>query len=139
MENEFFIGGVESVKLKRGMLAGYNIYATSRRLIGVKKRGKAIIFRSIAPLADFAGSKERSDMAIEKLKEMEKDFELFREDISKLEMKRPPRFGPFQTSGYLRIMTRAGEDIKIKVETREDFEKVKGIISKFMPDALKIV
>ena len=105
MESEVFIGGVESVKLKRGLVAGYNIYATSRRLIGVKKRGKAILFRSIPPLADFAGSKEKGDLAIEKLEEMKKDFELLREDISELEMKEPPRFGPFQTSGHLRIMT----------------------------------
>jgi hypothetical protein len=139
MENEVFIGGVESVKLKRGMVAGYNVYATSRRLIGVKKRGKAIILRSIAPLADLAGSKEKSDIAIEKLQELKKDFELVREDISGLEIKKPPRFGPFQTSGHLRIMTKAGQDIKIKMETRQDFERVKEIISKFMPEALKVV
>ena len=139
MENEVFIGGVESVKLKRGMVAGYNLYATSRRLIGVKKRGKAIVFRSIPILADLAGSKEKSDMAIEKLKEMKKDFELFKEDISELEIKKPPRFGPFQTSGHLKIMTKAGKDIKIKIESRGDFERVKEIISKFKPEALKMV
>jgi len=139
MEKEVFIGGVESVKLKRGLVAGYNIYATSGRLIGVKKRGKAILFRSIPPLADFAGSKGKSDLAIEKLNEMEKDFELPREDVSELEIKKPPRFGPFQTSGHLRIMTKAGEDITIRIETREDFERVKEIISEFMPEALNIV
>jgi len=139
MENEVFIGGLESVKLKRGLVAGYNIYATSKRLIGVKKRGKAIIFRSVAPLADLTGSKEKSDIAIEKLKELNKDFELFREDISELEIKKPPRLGPFQTSGHLRIVTKTGEDIRIKMESREDFERLKEIISRFMPQALKIV
>jgi hypothetical protein len=125
--------------MKRGMVAGYNLYATDRRLIGVKKRGKAILFRSIAILADLAGSKEKSDMAIEELKEMEKDFELLKEDISRIEIKKPPRFGPFQTSGHVRITTKAGEDIKIKIESRGDFDRVEEIISKFNPEALKIV
>ena len=101
MNEEEYIGGVESSRLVRGkVLGGYGLYATNKRIIGVKKLGKAIMSGLLTDYGMLT-SKKKSSQSIEEL-ERKKDLEVFKEDISELEMRKPSVWH----GGYLKIRTR---------------------------------
>lgn len=136
MKDEVFIGGVESSKLGKGMLWGYGMYVTSRRLIGVRKLAKAAMAGLLRDYGGWVTSEEKSDVLIKELEGMKKDFEIFKEDISQVEMKKP---SALWGGGYLKIIPEAGGEIKIKIGPGKDFERLKAIFEKFKPEVLKLV
>ncbi len=92
---EGHLGGFESGRLKKGFMAGYGIYATNMRIIGVKSR-KALAKGLVGgALGGFVGavigmklSKDQSVKTIQELDER-KDFEVAKRDVSHLELKKP--------------------------------------------------
>jgi len=42
VKGEAYLGGFTSANLKKGLIKGYGVYITNKRVIGVKKRGWAI-------------------------------------------------------------------------------------------------
>jgi len=91
---EEYLGGLESGRMKKGMVAGYGIYATNKRIIGVKSRralGKALAGLAFGVVGAYVGmklSRGQSFKAIADLDE-KKDFEVAKENVSSLELKKP--------------------------------------------------
>jgi hypothetical protein len=142
-EQEEYLDGIESEELARGMIGGYGLYATTKRLIGVSRRKQILE-------AEFLGlpgtiklwrdekkeysklEKGESQHFIEDLLKS-KDFEANKNDIKLIILMRPSRF----KRGHLKILLKSGEDISLRLGTRAIFERVGEIMQSFSPGILK--
>src|SRR5205809_6359291 len=101
--------------LRAGGIAGYGIYVTTRRLIGAKSR-KAL-WKGLAGAAlggvtgESVGSKLSRDQNAQTIDALarKQDFEVARESISSVEMKKPT----FVPRGRMAISTATGHPAKI--------------------------
>ena len=151
---EEYLGGFYSEYLKRGKWRGYGVYATNQRIIGLKS---AFDLRG-APDGSVLGSapevvlvttksrwkinpqerkltKDEGDKIIAWLDEKKKDFELSKSQVSQIEIK---NIGLFR-AGYLRITPTIGEEVKVWISSRMDFELVKNLMQAFLPEAVKFI
>ena len=161
MLGEKYLGGLMSASLKRGEWyggwAGYGVYATDQRLIGIRNRKYSlrwlggitlgglvagviefVVFGGL-PVGILAGacigliigiaaeraSTRPAPQTIEEL-ELRKDFQVYRFEISLIEMKKPGlRFG------HLNIVLKSGENIKIQIGYRNVFQAVRSLVLTF--------
>ena len=142
MEGEEYLGGVVSGRMLRaGGIAGYGIYVTTQRLIGAKSR-KAL-WKGLAGAAlggvtgAFVGSKLSRDQNAQMIDELEqkKDFEVARESISSVEMKKPT----FVHRGHMVIGTATGDPVKIIIADGGDYKRLLELMQSFRPEALNVL
>jgi hypothetical protein len=131
---EKFLGGVHDSLMQRGIgRGGYAIIATTQRIVGIK------------PFFDIYYSPRDipNDELIQKSVK-DKDFEIKKEEISKLLLKKPRR----THAGYLKILSKSGKEIQIKIVTRRPvgglnlalaaFQKLSDLIQAFYPEAVEL-
>jgi hypothetical protein len=140
-EQEEYLDGIESEGLARGMIGGYAIHATTKRLIGVSRRKQILEAELGLPGAIKVWRDEKKEYSkLEKGESQQfiedllksKDFEANKNDI-KLILMRPSRF----KRGHLKILLKSGEDISLRLGTRAIFERVGEIMQPFSPGILK--
>jgi hypothetical protein len=134
--------------LKKGHMKGYGVYATSRRILGVQRRKGVLAGKFVGGLFGSAGSmknlivssavghaltKDEGDKEIADL-DKRKDFEIGRENISQIEIKKP---GTFKW-GHIKIRPRSGKDITIDMNGQKEFEYMKTLMNSFLPEAIKL-
>ncbi len=130
MEGEEYLGGVVSGRMLRaGGIAGYGIYVTTQRLIGAKTLGGVT--------GAFVGSKLSRDQNAQMIDELEqkKDFEVARESISSVEMKKPT----FVHRGHMVIGTATGDPVKIIIADGGDYKRLLELMQSFRPEALNVL
>ena len=150
-----------SASLKKGEWyggwAGYGVYATDQRLIGIRNRkyslrwlGGITLGGLVTGIVEFlifgglpigilvggffglligiAAERASTSPAPKSIQDFEtgKDFQAYRFEISLIEMKRPGlRFG------YLNIVLRSGENIKIQIGYRNVFQVLRSLVLEF--------
>lgn len=130
-------GGFASANLKKGIIKGYGVYTTSMRIIGVKTRSGLLAGALVGGLV---GRKITSDAmkseSTKKLQELEqkKDFEISKDQISKIFVKKPGHV----KGGHILITPKSGEEIKISMYGKKEFETVKELLKAFLPGAVRI-
>nr|MDO8098624.1 hypothetical protein [Candidatus Njordarchaeota archaeon] len=149
MDEEQYLGGMTSANFKKGLMSGYGIYATTRRIIGTKKRkgvlkgffvasalgGKAGTVKGDILRSAFAQAftKDESAKQIQDL-EKSKDFDIYRENIAQIEIK---KLGTMR-SGHIKIKPKQGKEIEISMRGREEFGHIVDLMRAFLPEALKV-
>jgi len=142
MSEEFLIGGFTST-MKKGLIAGYGIYVTNKRIIGIKARKRYVVGAIIGTILGGpafgeslgrALTKDESRKLIEEL-DKKKDFEAYKEDISYIELKKPS----FWRRGHLLVAMKSGESIKVLVDEKGDYERLLTLLREFYPEALRLV
>jgi hypothetical protein len=126
--------------LRAGGIAGYGVYLTSRRIIGAKNR--KMLWKGIAGSAlggvtgSYVGSKLSSDTNAQMLGDIErkKDFEVRKENVSNIEMKKPS----FVHRGHMLIRTLTGDEIKILLANGKDYQKLLELVQSFRPDVVRV-
>lgn len=138
--DEQYLGGVQSGRLKKagmGSAAGYTIYVTNRRLIGAKSRkalGKAMLGSAIG--GAYVGGRMGRDHNVPMPTDLEaKDFEVNRDKVTGLELKKPSFF----TRGHMVINQMSGDPIKIMIADKKDFRRITELMQAFRPDAVQVV
>ncbi len=140
MEEEY-LGGFESGRMKRGFVAGYGIYATNTRILGVKSRkafAKILVGQALGGvIGAFVGMKLSKDQSAKMVQELErrKDFEVIRENVSRLELKKPTHW----RRGHLTVVPRSGDSVKIQISHKKDFEEIYDLMDLFCRDAVTII
>jgi len=134
---EVCLGGFMSANLKKGLLKGYGLYITNRRIIGVKKRALALPALLVGGLAAWAMEKVAEDERVKLVEELDKnkDFEIYKERVQAIELKKPSFF----KRGHLRIISTSGEETKIMVLDKKAFNALREMMSAFKPEALTVI
>jgi len=133
---ESFLGGFASGFLARGLThIGYGIYFTTSRLIGVDlgaNGGGALggtmagfIHGELMPQL----SPEESAKTITDLERM-KEFEMEKEQISRIEFKKPGMFG----TGHIVITPKEGKPEKIILRHRIAYDRLMTLTKAFSPE-----
>lgn len=149
MEEEQYLGGMTSANFKKGMMSGYGIYATDRRIIGTKKRkgvlkgflvagvlgGKAGTVKGDILRGAFARAftKDESAKEIQDL-EKNKDFDIYKENIEEIEIKKPGAMH----GGHVKVKPKQGKQIEIGMHGRDEFGQMVDLMRAFYPEALKV-
>jgi hypothetical protein len=138
------LDGIASKALARGLIRGYAIYATTKRLIGVKKRKQVLeaTFLGLPGAVKVSRDAKKEKSALEKGKSKQaiedllksKDFEANKNDIKLISIKKPGAF----KQGHLKILLNSGKEIEIKLGSRGIFERVGQIMQSFSPDAVQL-
>lgn len=150
---EVYLGGFTSARLKKGTFVGYGVYATNKRLIGIKSRkgvltgaliGGAIGGAIGAVVAGKLGEKLTKDESAKIIRELEgkKDFEIGKEQISRIEVKKPNMWKVRLIGagrGHLLIVPKSGEEIKILILGNKEFEQARDLMEVFFPEAVNVV
>ena len=92
LERERYFGGFSSTSMRKGIAAGYGVYATNRRLIGIYDRlaRPGHFFLGKPPGHNFTRLlAEQGEAALIKELERGKDMEVKWEEISNVEIRRP--------------------------------------------------
>jgi gas vesicle protein len=138
VEDEEYLGGFTSKNLKKGVISGYGIYITNKRIIGIKKRKWVIAGHIIGGVIGWAVAakltKDESRKALEEL-DRKKDFDVYKEEVSSIELKKPG----LMRAGHLLITKNDGETIKIVVGGKKEFKALKEMMSAFKPEALRVI
>jgi hypothetical protein len=136
---EEYIGGVASPFLVTGRMRGYELHATTTRLIGVKNRkigakwlAGAAAGGAVGALVGQRLTREQSQKEIEDLL-TKKDFEINKEMISAIELKQAGLF----ISGHIMIIPKVGDTFKIKIGEKKTYQLTLDLIRKFYPEVLK--
>ncbi len=136
------MGGLESGRLvKAGGIAGYGVYVTTRRIIGVKSRRALFKQLAGAPLGGMVGAvlgaRLSRDETIRVMGELEqkKDVEVMKEAVSGIELRKPT----FVHRGHVVISRLSGDAVKIIIADKKDYEKVVPLMRAFRPDAVTVV
>jgi hypothetical protein len=142
MTEENVLGGVSSANLKKGLIAGYGLYATDRRIIGVMAREKGVALGMTAGLAGFLTTKDieklTRDEKAKLISELEekKDFEVLKDRVAEIELKKPGFIG---LGGQITIRTSAGEEIKIGMYGKKEYEIILDSMQRFKPEAVRTI
>ncbi len=134
--DEMFLGGFASGFLARGLThIGYGIYFTTSRLIGIdvgKNGGGALggtlagfIHGELMPQL----SPQESDKTIADLDRI-KDFEMEKNQISRIELKKPGLLG----SGHIIFAPRLGKPEKITLRHRIAYDRLVTLTQAFSPE-----
>ena len=139
-DNESFLGGFASGFLSRGITRiGYGIYFTTSRLIGVdlgKNGGGALggtmagfIQGQLMPrLTPEDNAKTITDL------DRIKDFEMERDQISRIELKKPGLVG----SGHIEITPNQGKPVKITLRNRIAYDRLVTLTQAFSPETVRL-
>jgi hypothetical protein len=136
LEGEELMGYVASNWLKRGRrgFGGYGIYATNKRLIGIKMRKGVGTMILLGHHAGKAVMQAESAKTLQKLDQKEKDFEIAIERISEIEITKPGTI----KGGRLKIMTEPQSDIEITIGGKKEFESIRDLMKAILPKAVKV-
>lgn len=138
VDGETFLGGFAGGFLSRGMTRiGYGLYFTTRRVIGIDLGAGAGALAGT--LAGFIKgqlmpklSPEESEKTITDLERME-DFELEKERISQLEIKKPGLLG----SGHFVIHPNGGKPVDITLRHRVAYDRLVQLTQAFSPEIVR--
>ncbi len=132
------LGGIVSPNLVRGRMRGYGLFITNKRVIGVKKPKAGVGFLIGAGLGGPVGGmisqrarKEEDEKVLQELDE-KKDFDLRKEDISRIEFKKPG----IVVGGHIIFSSRTAEPIRVKIGTKKDLDIMMNLMRNFLPDAM---
>ena len=133
---EIYLGGFSSPNLKRGLMRGYGIYATSHRIIGVKHRAGVLAGAMLGGLVGAAVISASKDDSVKQIQDLEKkkDFQIFKDQISQIEVKKPKAF----SAGHIHITSKNKEETKISMAGKKEYEKVKELLNAFHPSVLRV-
>lgn len=132
---EHLLGGLTSGNLhvKGRTTFGYGIYATNRRIIGVKSM-KGLWASGLFGFAGlWVGRTDQSAKVIAEL-ETKKDLEIRKENILQMQMKKPQR----TRVGYLNILLISGGNITVTIAEKKHFEVLKNLMAAFHPQGLRV-
>jgi len=144
MEGERLIAAESTANLRRGLLEGYILIVTDRRMVGFKslKSGVLGVYSFAEGMADGIHGAERSlrekamNQASEILSRKDKDFEIAKEEIVHVELSPPGHV----RNGLLRIVPRSGDpiDLGIRVTTAGHpfYRRLVATMQSFAPDRL---
>lgn len=135
---EEYLGGFASANLKRGLVAGYGIYATNKRIIGVKRKALGTMLAAPFGVVDYLIvrklSKDESAKTIAELDE-KKDFDIAKESLASIEVKKPGMLG---TGGFLLLTPKNGEATKVMIYAKKEFGQLRDLMQAFSPEILKV-
>jgi hypothetical protein len=143
-QNEVYLGGFYSTaQLSLGKFAvGAGLYVTNRRLF-IFRKDMDIEFNKIATGSarkDFAPANltsEQNQAIVNRLSsESSSQIALRKEEISTLELKEPP--GVFRT-GHLNILRTSGENLKVVIGKKKEYEYILGLLQSFNQQAVRKV
>lgn len=140
-ENEIYLGGFKSANLIRGIIRGYGIYLTNKRIFGQKSIGTGIgsaiitvglfggpIGGAINPLFSAAMIND-NEKVIHDLEEKH-DFCLLKKDIKEIEFKCPSLL---MGGGYMLIKSNSSDDIKIKIAYEKEYNMIIEAFKEYIP------
>mgnify|MGYP000094191492 CR=1 FL=1 len=145
-EEEYVIGGISSANLAKGFLRGYGVFVTNRRVIGVKARKKGLVTGLLAGfmggalgaiIASKLGGRLTREEGVKLLSELEKskDFELFKDNIIGIELKKPS----LVKTGHIIFRTKFGDKVKIRVFGKKEYEELLNLMNYFKPEAITVI
>jgi len=156
-EQEKYLGVVWGAPLKKGILPGYALYATTSRIIGVKERRDDFLYQ-VGPRGRHGNTLRRYEREDEKREseldaEMKngftgepmrkllesKDLEVKKDEIKAIQLKRTGSF----RSGHIKFQLKSGKEIEIEILSEANnipgfFEKVGGLLQTFFPEGVQI-
>lgn len=138
---EQYLGGLESGRMKKGFVAGYGIYATNLRIIGVKSRkalAKGLVGAAIGRVAGaYIGMKLSTDQSVKMIQELEerKDFEVSKQNASRVELKKPSIW----RRGHIVITQVTAEAIKVLIVQKKDFQQLVELMRAFSPEVVTVI
>jgi len=138
---EQYLGGLESGRMKKGFVAGYGIYATNLRIIGVKSRkalAKGLVGAAIGGVAGaYIGMKLSTDQSVKMIQELEerKDFEVSKQNVSRVELKKPSIW----RRGHIVITQVTAEAIKVLIVQKKDFQRLVELMRAFSPEVVTVI
>jgi len=138
---EQYPGGLESGRMKKGFVAGYGIYATNLRIIGVKTRkalAKGLVGAAIGRVAGaYIGMKLSTDQSVKMIQELEerKDFEVSKQNASRVELKKPSIW----RRGHIVITQVTAEAIKVLIVQKKDFQQLVELMRAFSPEVVTVI
>jgi len=150
--DETYIGGISSINLKvtgggiAGSFAGaigattggYGVYATNRRIFVIHNteldasRDQGIQFGTFIMDELFGISVDTRPRTIPELEKL-KVFEVWSNDITGIEMKRP-----MLLAGFLNFKTMNGESFQVYIDHRKAFMHLEQLLKLFYPEILRI-
>jgi hypothetical protein len=151
--DEKYLGGLESPYLNKGWpkTGGYAIHVTTKRIIGVKKRGDAFSLdlgasKRVKGETQRESKLERDNTSEEMKKLLEaKDIEIRKQEIKQIRLKKVGTLTP----GHLIIALNSGEETKIDILQQGRhldyaypgprlFEKIEELMQAFYPEAVQL-
>ena len=142
VDDEAYLGGFASANLTRGFMGGYGIYATNKRIIGVKgigakERGVMIAGAVGGVVGSALQKKLTGDKSAKMIQELDekKDFEISIDQISQIEIKK----GSFMKKGQLMITPKSGDAITIKVYGNNEFSMTRDLMQSFSQELVKVI
>jgi hypothetical protein len=136
-DQERYLGGFSSPSLRKGIAAGYGIYATNRRFFGIYDRlARPGPFFQGKPLDHVLNKVLAQHGMVAVIRELEqrKDLEIPREYVSRVEINRPG----WLKRGRIAIELASGDRVILWMLQDEDFERARQLFRKFCPEALSI-
>ena len=136
------MGGLESGRMvKAGGIAGYGVYVTTKRIIGVKSR--RALFKQLAGatlggmVGAALGARLSRDDSIRVISELEqkKDLEVLKENISGIELRKPT----FVHRGHIAVSTLSGDPVKVIIADKGDYQRLEALMRAFRPDVVTVV
>ena len=152
---ETVLGGLSSADMARPGSLGYGIYITNRRVIGIKKPGqfakavggaiagavigKVLGFEAPWAVSSTLGRSLSNDENLHLLAELEKnkDFEIYNQDITLVQLKETFLINPGQLAFFLKGAKTT--DIAISLRTDKVVESLKELLKEHFPKVLNVV
>lgn len=135
---EEYLGGFSSPHLVRGIVRGYELHATNKRLIGVKNRkvgtGWMLAVGGGGAIGGAIAGKMTKDQKNKTIRELNnaKDFAVDKGQISKIEIKKPGTL----TRGHIVILQKSGEKIEVKIADKTSYQQSLSLLQAFFPEVL---
>ncbi len=138
--DEHYLGGLTSPNLHlkgRGVSSmGYGVYVTDRRIIGVNsQRGLLAAIAAVGGVTGIAfavaGATDASTKALAEL-DAKKDFEVRKEDIARIEVRRPRGIHV----GFLDLALASGPVVRVTIADKPEFGSIRDLMRAFAPDRL---
>jgi hypothetical protein len=140
-DEEEYCEGFKSPHLVRGMMRGYELHVTNRRLFGVKNRkaggGWILGVGTAGAIGGKIAERMAGDDSRKTIQELEEksDFSVSKDSISQIEVKKPGTF----TRGHLLISLRSGKPIEIKIADKSAYQPTLELVRKFCPEVIKVL
>jgi hypothetical protein len=133
-KQEKYLGHVPASTYFRGFV----IIATTKRLIGVKRLLSSSLVGLNLDLKSYAESKLKDEEADKLFKDVLKSvyFEIKKDNIKAIRLKKPSTLG--LRSGHFDILSKSGNEIKLRLATPKAFRLARDMIQAFYPEALKV-
>jgi hypothetical protein len=152
-EQEKYLGEVRGSPLKKGLLEGYALYATTHRIIGVKERRDILLEEGKASLTSIIYEHEMKKRDQQLESEMEtglgneqmkkilekKDLEIRKDEIKAIQLRKNGSVMP----GHVKFLLKSGNEIEIKILSEANrhpgfFQRLGALLQVFFPEGLEI-